>query len=105
MSQNEKKLLYVVVQLLEPNKRIIVPESFIFDLCEESLKNVGRNPNHQYLVYWSNLALGDGTAEPDTTCKPKFHLPLSQSYPPEELLEACYLAQIKMFFGKCYQFK
>lgn len=94
-------MLYVVVQLLEPRKRIIIPESFIFDLCEQSIKNVGRNSNHRYLIYWSKHALGDETNAPDLNWKPNFGLPLSKVYPPgNDLDESCYAVQLKYFFSK-----
>lgn len=94
-------MLFVVVQLIEPKKRIIIPESFIFDLCEQSLKNVGCNSNHRYLIYWSKNVLGDETNAPDISCTPNFNLPLSIAYPPENnLIETCYNAQLKRFFSE-----
>lgn len=75
-------MLYVVIQLLEPRKRIIIPESFIFNLCEQSLKNVGKNSNHRYLIYYSKSALGDETSAPDVNWAPNFQLPLCKVFPP-----------------------
>lgn len=97
-------MLFVVVQLLDTRKRIIIPESFIFDLCEQSIKNVGRNSNHRYLIYYSKIALGDGTSAPDVNWVPKFQLPLSKVFPPEgNLDEACYIGQLKYFFSEYKQ--
>lgn len=97
-------MLYVVVQLLEPKQRIIIPENFIFDLCEQSLKNVGRNSNHRYLIYWSKNAIADGTNVPDINVEPNFGLPLSKVYPPENgLNESCYIAQLKYFYSEYKQ--
>lgn len=94
-------MLYVVVHLLEPRKRIIIPESFIFSLCEQSLKNVGKNSNHSYLIYYSKSVLGDGTSAPDVNCVPDFRLPLSKVFPPDDNSEeACYMAQLKYFFSE-----
>lgn len=93
--------MFVVVQLIEAKKRIIIPESFIFDLHEESLKNMGCNSNHRYLIYWSKDALDDEKTVPDANCTPKFDLPLSKDYPPQnDVIETCYHAQLKHFFGK-----
>lgn len=94
-------MLFVVVYLVEPKKRIILPENFIYDLCEVSLKNNGRNSNHKYLIYWSKNAIGDGSFAPDFKIEPNFDAPLSHIYPPEnDVIEACYIAQIKLFVGK-----
>lgn len=94
-------MLFVVVQLIKPKTRIVVPESFIYDLNEESLKNNGCNHNFSYLIYWSKHALGDGSNTPDTNWVPNFNAPLSDVYPPEnDLAEVCYKGALKHFFGK-----
>lgn len=94
--------MFVVVHLLSSKKRIILPESFIHDLSEESLKNVGVNANHKYLIYWSKNSIGDGINAPELNCVPNFSLVVSDIYPPEnDAIEACYIAQLKRFFSKC----
>lgn len=99
-------MLYVVIQLLEPRKRIIIPESFIFNLCEQSLKNVGKNSNHRYLIYYSKSALGDETSAPDVNWAPNFQLPLCKVFPPENNIDdACYIAQLKYFFSEYKKYK
>lgn len=87
--------MFVVVYLLKPGVRIIIPENFVHDLCEQTLKNIGRNSNHKYLIYWSKNVNGDGI------CQPNFGAPLSDHYPPQnDAIEACYIAQLKYFFRK-----
>lgn len=93
--------MFVVIHLLKSNKRIIIPENFIFDLCEQRLKNSGCNTNHKYLIFWSKNAIGDGENVPDIHCKPNFKAPVSSIFPPaNDAIEACYEAQLRCFFSK-----
>lgn len=94
--------MFVVVFLISPKKRIIIPEHFVYDLCEERLKNSGCNKNHTYLIYWSKNSVGDGENAPDIDCVPNFNAPVSEIFPPEnDAMEACYKVQLRSFFSKC----
>lgn len=44
----------VVVYLTNVHEHVIVPEHYIYDLNVKSLKNKGKNPCRDYLVYWSD---------------------------------------------------
>lgn len=92
--------MFVVVHLIEPKKRIIVPENFILGLSEQSLKNYGTNSNINYTVYWSKDALGDENNEPNANHETNFRLAKSNVYPPDDLRETCYNARLKYFFSK-----
>lgn len=95
--------MLVVVQLEKLKKRLIVPESFVFDLNEENLKNNGNNGHFTYLVYWSREALGDGSISPNQHCVPNFDAQASEIYPPDNgLTEACYKARLVHFCSKWY---
>lgn len=86
--------MFVVVFLIEPKVHVIVPEQFIFDLNEESLKNVGKNGNFHYKIFWSENALTvDGA--PDSGYKPNFDSPESKVFPP--IGSACYVGKLKKF--------
>lgn len=94
-------MLFVVVNLLKPKKRIIIPENFIFDSCEERLKNSGCNNNHKSKIYWSKNAIGDGETAPDIIGTPNFNAPMHDIFPPnDDVMEACYEAQLRSFFSK-----
>lgn len=98
--------MLVVVHLVKPKRRIIVPESFVFDLNEENLKNSGNNANVTYLIYWSKEALGDEKNSPNHDRLPNFNAPLSEIYPPNNgLSEACYKARLIHFCSKCNFFR
>lgn len=98
-------MLLVVVQLVKPKKRIIVPENFVYDLDEEKLKNVGKNGNVTYKVYWSKAALGDEKYAPNEQLIPNFNAAWCEIYPPnDDLVEACYKARIITFYSKCQFF-
>lgn len=84
-------MLFVLVQLEEFKKRVIVPESFVHDVNEEHLKSAGASHNAPYSVYWSKQAIGDEQSAPDSTFIPNFNAPIAKAYPPENnLVEACY---------------
>lgn len=89
--------MFVVVFLVEPKLHIIVPENFIFALDEESLKNIGKNGNFQYKVFWSENCV-DTEGVPDEKYQPDFNLQNSESFPPAD--SACYIGKLKRFFCK-----
>lgn len=89
--------MFVVVFLVDSKKHIIVPEEFVFDLDEESLKNKGKNPNFRYTVFWSENAL-DENGIPRAEYVPDFNLVKVIDFPP--IGDACYLGQVKKFYSK-----
>lgn len=89
--------MFIVVFLVDAKKHIIVPEEFIFNLDEESLKNKGKNPSFRYTVFWSENAL-DANGVPQADYLPDFNLTKSIDYPP--IGDACYLGQIKKFHSE-----
>lgn len=89
--------MFVVVFLLEPKQHIVVPENHIYDLDEESLKNIGRNGNFQYKIFYSKRAIDD-SGVPDCAYTPDFNLPKSTTFPPAQ--SGCYVGKLKKFFSK-----
>lgn len=89
--------MFVVVFLVEPKKYIIVPEEFIFALDEESLKNIGKNGNFSYKIFWSDNCV-DNEGVPDKEYPPDFSLENSAPFPPAD--KACYIGKLKRFFCK-----
>lgn len=96
--------MFVVVYLLDAKKNIIVPETFIYELNEEKLKNYGANRNQSHLIYWSNAASDgiDGVPNPDFPTD--FTLPPTNVHPPREIEETCYIVRLKRFFSKFIHF-
>lgn len=90
--------MFVVVVITNLKKRIVIPEQWIYDVNEQSLKNYGVNSNRNVLIFWSNSAL-DSNNRPDATYKPNFSAPNSEEYPPLND-EACYLARIYSYRGE-----
>lgn len=91
--------MYVVVFLCDAKKHIVVPQKFIFALSQQYLNNYGRQRTRKFLVFWSNKAFFCDEI-PDLNYKPNFSLNVSSTYPPDGRDEACYIGQIKYFFGK-----
>lgn len=89
--------MFVVVYLVDAKAHIIVPEKFIFGLDEERLKNVGRNSNFQYKIFWAESAI-DANGVPNAEFLPDFNLPKSTAFPPND--EACYVGKLKKFFSE-----
>lgn len=97
--------MLVIVFLEDAKKHTVVPESFIYDLNEKNLKNLGVNRNQRRLVYFSKqwfenmerkVNLGDEFV-------PNFHHPITKDYPlPEGLAETCFIGRLIHFEGnKC----
>lgn len=76
--------MFVVVFLVDPKVHIVVAEEFIFNLSQQSLKNVGKNSNFKYTV-------------------PNFNLVKSTEFPP--IGEACFVGKLKRFFGEYFEYK
>lgn len=89
--------MFVVVFLTDVKKHIIVPEQFIFGLDEERLKNIGRNSNFQYKIFWSENAI-DENGVPNAEYLPNFALPKCTTFPPVD--DACYVGKLKKFFSE-----
>lgn len=78
-------------------KNIIVPENFIYGLDVEKLKNVGRNANHKYKIFWSESAINENGV-PNAEYLPNFDLPKCTVFPPID--EACYIGQTRKCFSE-----
>lgn len=87
--------MFVVVFLLDEKKHIIVPEEFICELDEQSLKNVGKNAHFRYKIYWTPL---NDEGIPIAGYVPNFNLVKSTTFSVDG--EACYVGKIKKFFSK-----
>lgn len=90
--------MFVVVFLTKVKKRIVIPEQWIFDLNQQSLKNYGVNSNRNVLIFWSNSAK-DADNRPDVSYAPNFTAPFSNAYPPLHD-QACYLARLYFYRGE-----
>lgn len=91
--------MFVVVYLIDAEQHLIVPQEFIFGLSQQSLNNNGKNRNRKFLVFWSKKALCGEI--PNSKYKPNFRLNVHRFFPPIDRDEACYVAKIKHFYGKC----
>lgn len=87
--------MFVVVFLVDAKKHIAVPRRFIRGLKIQNLYNYGRN-KRQHICFWSKVLHENPNGE---NCVPKFDLPLSTIYPPDQN-EVCYNVQTKYFYSK-----
>lgn len=97
--------MLVIVYLQDSKKYTVVPESFIYDLDERSLKNRGLNRNQSRLIYFSQLCFENMQANEnlDEEIGPKFHCPITVEYPlPLNLMETCFIGRMICFEGKKY---
>lgn len=91
--------MYVVVYLCDAKKNVVVPQKFIFGLSQPLLNNYGKQRTKKFLIFWSPAAFSRGEdEEPNLEFIPNFKLNISSIWTPEE--EACYIGQIRYFFGK-----
>lgn len=66
----------VVVYLTNVHEHVIVPEHYIYDLNVKSLKNKGKNPCRDYLVYWSDECVeGEHYPEPNSDATISMNFP------------------------------
>lgn len=91
--------MFVVVKLDSCKLKIVVPESWVYDINQELLRNQGVNSNRPVLVYWSkNGYIGD---VPDESHPANFHLNKATQFPPANGTdEACYTARLIRYFGE-----
>ena len=95
--------MLVVVYLQDPKKYTVVPESFIYDLNERSLKNRGVNRNQSRLIYFSQECFENMQANEnvDEEIGPNFHCPITMEYPlPFNLVETCFIGRMICFEGE-----
>lgn len=99
--RNKTKMI-VIVYLQDPKKYIAVPESFVYDLDERSLKNRGVNRNQNRLVYFSqewheNMEANENVLQ---EFEPNFHCAITTRYPlPNYLDETCFIGRLISFEG------
>lgn len=100
-SQNRKKIskMLVVVYLQDAKRYTVVPESFIYDLNEKNLKNLGVNRNQSRLIYFSQYLFENLQANEnlDEQFEPNFHCPITKVYP---LPETCFIGRMICFEGE-----
>lgn len=90
--------MFVVVYLCYAKKHIIIPQNFILGLSQQSLNNVGKNRNKKFVMFWSKNAVRNEI--PDLNYIPNFNCDISAIFPPVGRNEACFIGQIKYFFGE-----
>lgn len=88
-------LVEVIIESIK--KKIVIPETWIYDINEEKLKNYGVNRNQKVLIYWSTSAI-DANGCPIDTHQPNFLAPACGQFPPADD-EACYIAYVNRYFG------
>lgn len=92
--------MLVVVYLNVAKKKIIIPQNWILALNQETLNNVGKASYQKRRIFWSSHGLSCDEI-PDDSIAPNFGLPLSKVFPPpENVIETCYIAQVKRYCGK-----
>lgn len=95
--------MLVLVYLSDPKQHTVVPESFIYDLNERSLKNRGVNRNQNRLIYFSRQWFEnmEQNRNLDEEFVPNFHCPLTIEYPlPNGLVETCFIGRMIRFVCK-----
>lgn len=91
--------MFVVVFIKSARKYVVVPESWIYDIDRELLKNKGVNRNRDVLVFWSLIGLVDG--KPNEAYEPNFHVEKATEFPlPNDVKEACFISRLIRYFGK-----
>lgn len=91
--------MFVVVYLTVSKKHIAVPETWIYNINQELLKNHGVNSNRNVLIFWSKKGFVDG--KPNEEFSPNFQLDRATAFPPQNNEEeACYIGRLKKYFGK-----
>lgn len=93
--------MFVVVFLVDPKVHVIVPEEFIFNLDEQSLKNVGKNGNFKYKVFYAENCIDENGIQ-NYECVPNFNLADCIEFPP--VGEACYIGKLKRFFSEYFKY-
>lgn len=96
--------MLLVVYLYEAERYTVVPEEFVFQLNERSLKMNGVNTNQNRRIYFSTecfeILQQNGNVE---QFKPNFNLPITKIYPlPDNLMETCFYGRMYCFEGKNY---
>lgn len=92
--------MFVVVLIKVVKKYVVIPESWIYDVSEEKLKNNGVNRNQDVLIFWSNDAIGEDE-RPDGEYEPNFNLEILSVHPPTNgIAHGCYIGRIIRYFGK-----
>lgn len=94
--------MFVVVFSREPKCSTVIPEEFILDLNQKSLKNNGVNRNQDRRIYFSKEWFENQTAKInlEQPFEPNFNLPLNNVYPlPNNVEEACYIGRLIKFEG------
>lgn len=97
--------MFVVVFLTVPKKITVIPEEFILDLNERSLKNYGCNSNQSRRIFFSKEWFQnqvDGV-NLDKKFTPNFNLPASNVYPlPNDVDDGVYIAHLRKFEGTAF---
>lgn len=88
-------MTFVVVYLVDAKRVVVVPENWIQDLNNAKLKNIGKNSNQNFLLFWAGT-----NNEPNVQKKPNFGARLVNEYFPTHI-GVCYICRVKKFFGKC----
>lgn len=94
--------MLVVVYLSEAKNYTVVPEEFIYQLNERTLKNLGLNQNQNRLIYFSADVFEKlERKKVFKTPQPNFNLEVSSAYPlPNVLNETCFIGRLIKFEGK-----
>lgn len=85
---------FVVVYLVDAKRNVIVPENWVQDLNNAKLKNLGKNSNQIFLMFWSST-----NDEANWDKEPNFGAPLVKDYCPTHD-GVCFICKVKKFFGK-----
>lgn len=95
--------MFAIVFLKDVKIYIIVAEEWLYDINPEFLRNRGKNwlTTKDLRVFFSSIGMNNGI--PDSTYEPKFHLPISNIFPPQNE-EACYCGRIKEYIGSKTKF-
>lgn len=60
-------MTFVVVHLVDAKRVVVVPENWIQDLNNAKLKNIGKNSNQNFLLFWAGT-----NNEPNVQKKTRF---------------------------------
>lgn len=94
--------MFVVVYLRDAQCSTVIPEEFILDLNQKTLKNNGINRNQNRRIFFSKewFENQEKKINLDQQFEPNFDLPISNEYPlADNVAEACFIGRLIKFEG------
>lgn len=84
--------MFVVVYLIAPKGKLIVPQEWLKDFNQETVNNIGKASYQNRRIFWSKIGV-DADGIPDSSIRPNFNRNKSLVFPPSSD-DACYDARV-----------